>query len=203
LPLSLLPSSLGVKPISLINNFGSLATGWRSVAISRSDLCAYVGLHRNGEHVTQITCPDCSLAQSVPQPDRLPRNFIEVRLKNFGTTPAYHPWFCGSVEPVPLGSSISRTQAESVFDECDKGTKIVMPTLWPSEERPYRFPWREREVNIIRQTRARQGDAFFVWRITYDDVFQFSHATYICYMYIWSGGIESIGGCGSPFTNDK
>jgi hypothetical protein len=167
----------------------------------KKQLRAYVGLKRS-EHIIMLVCPDCDIPVSAPQTGSLPRNSFQMFLKNFGTTPAFHIRLCPGLAEVTLRTDLPTDIVLSRFKECDSygPVKGTMPTIWPTEERPYHIPLPESEVQIIRKVKARVSDAFLYARIEYDDIFKIRQKSYFCYVFVEDQ--KSLAGCGNQFVWD-
>ena len=79
---------------------------------------------------------------------------------------------------------------------------ITRPTIWSQEERPYAFSFGEKEIQIIRDPRAKKHDAYVVGFIGYDDIFDNAHRTYFCYKYLLKDGLPWMQSCDNAFAAD-
>jgi hypothetical protein len=174
---------------------------------SERQLRAYVGIAADG---LKISCPDC--INPVPDTaDTNPlgvfnRNKISMIIRNFGQTPAYHPVLCAGIFGNPKGRPIAKQENERLAQHCASAVAAgpIMPTIWPSEGRPYSAAITDRQgFADIASARANTKDAYFRGAAIYHDIFGNERWSNFCFQYVQSGSSEGFIGCATHATEDK
>jgi hypothetical protein len=166
-------------------------------------LRAYVGLPGTDKKMFSFVCPDCELPTSMK--DAESRDSLSVTFKNFGTTPAYRPTNCIRVVPIPINTEISTPKAMDALEKC---STIKRRTIWPQEDATYHFTFDEPQIDIFRRVRRKQFgtykqfDAYVVGSISYDDIFDKPHKSYICFKYEVINGQGWLVDCENVFGNE-
>jgi hypothetical protein len=141
------------------------------------------------------------------------RNELPVLKEDEVPFPVPSAWLwlrLGELGFTQTGTTPSKNQADHFgkhipfIKECDNLgiVKGIMPTIWPGEERPYQFPLLSKDVQIIRNVKARTSDAFIYGRIEYDDIFKNRQASKFCYQFMSDEGYEGVVGCGNETVWD-
>jgi len=170
----------------------------------RRQLRAYVGLRRDNDSIVKIICMDCDGLPSTPLPAfnmRGNRDIMFLKIKNFGTTPAYRPMLCVRVIAIPLKSDVTVEDAHSVFDDCDK-KNVTWSTIWPNEERPNRIVMDDETIENLWKSRTGQAEAVLIGFIRYLDVFNDIHHSYLCYRYFKTLSEEGVETCANAADPD-
>jgi hypothetical protein len=162
-------------------------------------LRAYLGLHAVGPQATiMVSCPDCAV--EVPASAITPtRNSLTTVLKNFGATPAYRPRMCSEIEPSLADAEIFLKKLKNDDSKtCAVLNQRFMPTIWPTEERPFGVSMDKRQVMIMKGVRVGKNEAYIVGLIEYRDIFNARRRTLFCHPLF-----NTDNGCDGLFADDE
>ena len=165
-------------------------------------LRAYIGPVANQY---SICCPDCPLIKASVPDDPSPvcpqfpeyKNYIRIKIRNYGKTPGRTPLLCGSVQAFDIAEPIADRRDKIYMDCTFKNQALsVNPTIWPTEERlTYAaIPEPERWKEVISQ----KATAFYLGRIIYFDIFGKMHNSYICRRITGNGFLIGCGDTAGP-----
>jgi len=141
---------------------------------------AYVGVDAIELDCPSWTIPREQYVPQVPAPGLLYKDFVRVKMRNYGKTPAYHTEIWGGwagVRPFPamlppnypfaVGNDTKVSTSRQILHQNQMTTpKIAIP-----------------DISFLHRAVGQEESVFFFGRIDYEDAFKRRWRTHFCYVY--------------------